>query len=173
MPPSPSQELPIDRVDERDQVIGVIARKDVFAEHASFRVAHVLVINRVGELLLQRLSPSRERHPGLWGTSVAAYVRSGETYEQAASRRLREELGIEPESLSSIGKTVMKDKGCQKHIGIFVARDDGPFAPDPDQIAELRFLAMLEIEHRLEREPKQFTPTFRKVFAFFCTPGDW
>ena len=91
MPSSPQESL-IDRVDAHDQVIGVIARNDVFAEHANFRVAHVLLFNRAEELLLQRLSPSRERSPGLWGASVAAYVHSGETYEATARRALSEEL---------------------------------------------------------------------------------
>lgn len=172
MPPSPSPDMLIDRVDERDHVIGVIARKDVFNEHANFRVAHVLVVNRGNELLLQRLSPSRERNPGLWGSSVAAYVYSGETYERAARRRLREELGIELDPLVSVGKDVMKDQGCLKYIGLFLARYDGPFNPDPDHIAEVRFLPMPELERWLQRDPGHFTPTFREVFAFFRTHGD-
>ena len=171
MPSSP-QELLIDRVDAQDQVIGVIARNDVFAEHANFRVAHVLVFNRAEELLLQRLSPSRERNPGLWGSSVAAYVHSGETYEATARRALSEELGVETDSLVSVGKDVMTDQGCLKHMGLFVARSEGPFSPDAGQIAELRVLPVPEVERWLEKEPEQFTPTFREVFACFCAPGD-
>ena len=66
----------------------------------------------------------------------------------------------------------MTDKGCLKHIGLFVARSEGPFSPDAGQIAELRVLPVPEVERWLKTEPEQFTPTFREVFALFRAPGD-
>jgi isopentenyldiphosphate isomerase len=66
----------VDVVDERNEPIGVIPRAEVFSAGVNFRTVHVLVFDHEGELLLQRLSPERERHPGLWGSSVAGYLRA-------------------------------------------------------------------------------------------------
>ena len=114
-----SEEMVIDAVDQSDSPTSIIRRDEVFRRRANFRVVHILVFNRRGELLLQQLSRTRTRHPGYWGSSVAGYNFAGESYEAAAGRRLGEELGIDGVPLTYIGKTSMEDDGCQKFIGYF------------------------------------------------------
>lgn len=167
MPARASGEMLLDRVDEEDHVVGTVARKDIFRVHANFRVVHVFVFNSTGELLLQRLALTRERNPGLWGSSVAAYLFAGETYDEAARRRLSEELGITPQELRAVGKDTMHDQGSLKHIGLFTGTADGPFTLDHEHIAEVRFMTIAEIERQLARYPERFTPTFQEVFAFY------
>ena len=79
-----SEDMLIDAVDNQDNVTGRIKRNEALRRHANFRVVHILLFNHHGNLLLQQLAVTRERHPGAWGSSVAAYVASGETYKQAA-----------------------------------------------------------------------------------------
>lgn len=112
-----TEEMVIDRVDAHDKPIGVIHREEVFSKRANFRVAHDLVFNSRGELLIQQLSNTRTRHPGDWGSSVAAYLFAGESYQAAAERRLAEELGVSGIRLNYIGKTSMVDQGVEKFIG--------------------------------------------------------
>src|SRR2546427_5528889 len=112
--PLVGKEMVVDRVDTSDHPIGSIPRKEVFAKKAGFRVAHVFVFNDRRELLLQRLANTRDRHPGNWGSSVAAYLFSGEDYLAAAERRIQQELGISSPALRLFGKTPMDDDGCTK-----------------------------------------------------------
>jgi len=162
----PAAEL-LDRVNERDQPVGTVARADIFRLHANFRVAHVFILNRRGDLLLQELSPSRSRHPGRWGSSVAAYVAAGEGYAQAAARRLQEELGLVAPKLEEIGKTQMLDEGCRKFITLYAIRDDGPFAPDPSHVAEVEFVPLQQIRRDMIQSPSRFTPTFLHLLDFY------
>jgi isopentenyl-diphosphate Delta-isomerase len=157
----------LDRVNERDQRIGTIARADVFKLHANFRVVHVFIFNSRGELLLQKIAPNRHRHPGRWGSSLAAYVAAGEDYAEAATRRLQDELGIPSLDLSEIGKTQMHDEGCLKFITLYVGNYAGPFAADPTQIADLEFLSMDEILRAAVHSPSHFTPTFLYLLDFY------
>src|SRR5438445_5929908 len=125
-----SEEMVIDAVDQSDAPIGVIRRNEVFRQRANFRVAHDLVFNLRGELLVQQLASTRTRHPGYWGSSVAAYIFAGESYRGAAERRLAEELGIRDVPLNYFGTTSMEDEGSHKFIAVFSATHDGPFSFD-------------------------------------------
>jgi isopentenyl-diphosphate Delta-isomerase len=155
----------IDAVNENDEPVGTVRRKNVFSERANFRVSHVLVFNSKGELLVQQLALTRSRHPGMWGSSVAAYVHSGESYEQAAKRRVYQELGVSA-SLQCLGKTSMNDSGTCKFISIFRMFADGPFKYDHGHIEHLQFFPLDEIKDILDNSKHSFTPTFLHVLSF-------
>lgn len=165
--PQVTEEMTIDVVDQKDVPIGVIERDEVFKQRANFRVAHNLIFNSRGELLIQQLASSRIRHPGYWGSSVAAYIFAGESYESAAERRLGQELDLHGVRLNFVGKTSMKDEGCHKFIGVFMANHNGPFSFDPHHIASLEFLALPVVHELHAAGSRQFTPTFLQVLSFY------
>jgi isopentenyl-diphosphate delta-isomerase len=164
---SVSQEMLVDAVNGNDVPVSVIARAELFQRHANFRVAHDLIFNSSGELLIQKLARTRLRHPGYWGSSVAAYLFAGESYRDAAERRLAQELGVQNVNLEFIGKISMIDDGCQKFIGIFVGLYDGPFTADREQIEELEFMPLQQIHALSDSGTRLFTPTFLKVLEFY------
>jgi isopentenyldiphosphate isomerase len=164
---SVSQEMLVDAVNGNDVPVGVIARADLFQRHANFRVAHDLIFNSSHQILIQKLARKRPRHPGYWGSSVAAYLFAGESYRDAAQRRLAQELGVHNVNLEFIGKTSMVDDGCQKFIGIFAGFYDGPFVVDREQIEGLEFLPLQQIHALSDSGARLFTPTFLKVLQFY------
>jgi isopentenyl-diphosphate delta-isomerase len=164
--PAVSDEMIIDAVDRGDRPVETVKRGDVFALRANFRVAHVLVFDHSGQLLIQRLAGTRERHPLMWGSSVACYLFSGESYHDAAARRLPEELGLSG-PLRWIGKTSMNDNSCEKFIGVFSAILDGPFNIDRSHISDIKFISLEDIGRAIHMDSMQFTPTFLKVLAFY------
>ncbi len=84
-----------DIVDENDRVICQAPRSVCHGDPSLIhRVAHVLVFNRRGQLLLQKRSRSKDIQPGRWDTSVGGHLDPGEDYLEAAYREMREELGI-------------------------------------------------------------------------------
>jgi isopentenyl-diphosphate Delta-isomerase len=157
----------IDTVDRNDEPIGLIHRDEVFIKRASFRVAHDLIFNSRGELLVQQLASTRTRHPGYWGSSVAAYLFAGESYQAAAERRLAEELGVYSVPLRYVGKTSMVDEGSEKFIGVFTATSDGPFHFDRKHIERIEFLPRNVIRELQASDARPFTPTFLKVLSFY------
>ena len=158
--PSDSSHQVLAAVDSTDRVVGSVRRADVFRRKANFRVAHLFLFNRQGELLLQRLARHRSRHPACWGSSVAAYVTAGETYARAISRRAREELGISVRGIELLGKTSMADEGCTKFISVFTGRCNDALAVDTSHICEVRFLPVADIIRVREMESWTLTPTF-------------
>jgi isopentenyl-diphosphate delta-isomerase len=162
-----SEKMLIDAVDETDTSIGSLVRAEVFKLHANFRVAHVFVFNSEGELLIQRLGLNRTRHPGYWGSSVAAYLFSHEDYQSAAKRRLSEELGISNTALQFISKISMQDEGCTKFISLFKTVYDGPLHYDRLHIDEAEFHSLAEIRKMIVDGNRPFTPTFLYIFNSF------
>jgi len=57
-----SEEMLIDAVDQNDVPTGVVPRHEVFKQGVNFRVAHDVVFNSRGELLVQQLATTRTRH---------------------------------------------------------------------------------------------------------------
>lgn len=155
----------IDWVDEEDHPVGRVPRGDALQLGASFRTVHVFVFHDE-ELLLQQLSPTRERHPERWGSSVAAYLHAGEDYERAARRRLREELGLDG-ALTRVGKTRMEDERSLKFVELYTLVDGPTEIREPDHIAELRYWGPGELEHEIAESPETFTPTFLHVYRYF------
>lgn len=164
--PAPSALTLIDTVDEADRPIGKIERSRVFAVGAKFRVVHIFDFDTAGWLLLQQLGRHRERNPLKWGSSVAGYLHSGETYVEGAARRLREELGLST-PLMKHGSFSMQDEKCLKFLTLYTTRASDPRIQEPQHIEKLEFRPIGEIEERLRTNPGEFTETFRRVFSFY------
>lgn len=155
----------IDLVDLSDQVVGVGRRRQVFQTAANFRVAHVFVFDSTGQLLLQRIA-SGLRHEGAWGSSAAGYLKAGESYQDAAVRKLQEELRVSV-PIAVVGKTMMVDQGSQKFISLFVANSDGPFSPNPADISQLQFLSLQQITLERVTGARPFTETFLYLLDYY------
>jgi isopentenyldiphosphate isomerase len=84
-------------VNELGQTIGIAPRSEVHGNPSLLhKVVHVLVVNRSGDLLLlQKRSMAKDVAPGLWDTSVGGHIEAGEDLEDALTREMAEELGIE------------------------------------------------------------------------------
>jgi isopentenyldiphosphate isomerase len=162
--PFPSPDMTVNTVDDLDRTMGTIARQLVLPTAHNFRVAHLLLMNTRGEILLQQLGRSRERHPMAWGASVACYLFAGETYIDAIRRRTIQELGCELVNPSFVGRVPMRDGLSTKFVGIFTGTADGPFRVDTTHIERVEFMTLLEIASQLRSGTRTFTPTFRHIF---------
>jgi isopentenyl-diphosphate Delta-isomerase len=143
-------------VDGLDDPIGVVRREDVFAEHVGFRRA----------LAPAGRARARQRSPLKWGSSVAGYLFAGESYVAAATRRLREEIGLET-PLQKLGATRMQDEGAMKFIELFVTTAEVARIEEPDHIEALEFVSLVSIDDRLRADPEAFTETFPVVYRLF------
>lgn len=158
----------VDAVDEQDRATGVVERGRVFDEGRNFRTVHVVLLDQWGRLLVQQLASGRPRHPGRWGSSVAGYLHAGESYEQAANRRVGEELGVQPQ-LRWVGRVAMEDDGVTKFVGVFSGevKATDPLIQNSAHVEGLRWPDIDSLDRELSDNPECFTPTFRRVYAFW------
>ncbi len=155
-----------DIVDGKDEIIGAAPRERCHGDPTLVhRVAHVLLVNSAGDLLLQKRSPHKDIQPGKWDTSVGGHLNRGETYDAAAHRELREELGVDRAALSFLYAYPMRNEIESENVRTYLCRYDGPIRFDPEEISEVRFWAMEEIEGRLG--DGTFTPNFEEEFGYY------
>ena len=151
----------IDYVDEKNNVIGPVPREEAHRKGLLHRAVWIIVVNKGGEILIQRRHKKKKISPGFWELSATGHVDSGETYEAAAKRELLEEIGIE-DNLEKIGdglfvfdhRNGFKDREFYR---IYLCRSDGPFKEQEDEIEEIRFVSAEELEGMIKSGNEKLT----------------
>ena len=146
-------------VDEKDQVTGAATRSEVHGNNLLHRAVHIFIFNSAGEVLLQKRSRWKDRHPNLWDSSAAGHVGAGEDYDATAVRELKEELGI-TSSLTRIAKLGASAETGHEFIWLYRGEHDGPFIPASAEIAGVQFFSPTAITQWIERRPDDFAPGF-------------
>ena len=126
------------RVDEKDNVLGFITRKEAHRNREIIhRSVYVLVRNIQGQLLFQKRSPNKDTYPGHWALGVAGHVTYGQTYEEAAVREVQEELGEKVE-VKPILITIMEMPSETEYCAIFESGtlNKSTFNHDADEVSE-------------------------------------
>lgn len=149
-----------DVVDEADEVTGQATRREVHERNLLHRAVHVFVLNRHGELLLQKRSRFKDVHPGVWDSSVAGHLDAGENYEAAAARELDEEMGIQGVSPEEIGRISPCESTGWEHVRLFLVRWDGvPRFPSSEVEAAL-WMGSDELQSWIDSRPGDFAGGF-------------
>jgi 16S rRNA (adenine1518-N6/adenine1519-N6)-dimethyltransferase len=146
-------------VDEMDRVIGSAPRAEVHGNNLRHRAVHIFIFNRAGELLLQKRSRWRDRHPNVWDSSAAGHVGAGEEYDATATRELREELGATSE-LKRVAKLPASAQTGQEFIWLYRGEHEGPFAPVRAEIDGVQFFPLDAVAHWVDDRPGDFAPGF-------------
>jgi 16S rRNA (adenine1518-N6/adenine1519-N6)-dimethyltransferase len=163
----PTEEFVV--VDENDSVTGVASRREVHGNNFLHRAVHIFIFNRKGELLLQKRSPWKDRHPELWDSSAAGHVGAGEGYDATAERELREELGVTT-GLAPVGKIPASQRTGQEFIWLYKGEHEGPFAPAPSEIDLVQFFAPETIARWIDERPGDFAPGFIECWRVASIP---
>lgn len=120
-----------------------------------------------GRLLLQKRAADKYHSAGLWANTCCSHPRPGEDIIEAARRRLDEECGIDAPELSEAFCFIYRaelENGLTEHEldHVLLGRyDSDVFAPDPTEIAELRWWDADEVLQALAERPDEFAVWFR------------
>ena len=128
-------------VDEDDNEIGKIRRSEAHADKTKIhRSAYVVITNSQNNLLLQKRSLKKDLQLGFWGMSVGGHLEYGQTYEEAAKREMKEELGIEL-PIKFVRKKLIESPDESEFSAIFVTTtDETPTDFDRDEIDEVKWV---------------------------------
>ncbi|MFT4175845.1 MAG: 16S rRNA (adenine(1518)-N(6)/adenine(1519)-N(6))-dimethyltransferase RsmA [Luteolibacter sp.] len=172
--PHPLKDLPqksdeiFDVVDENDQVVDRKTRGEVHARGLLHRAVHVFVFNKRGDLLLQQRSHLKDVHPGVWDSSVAGHLDSGEDYTPAAIRELEEEMGIKvdspPEEIAKISPSAATG---WEHVRLFRVHHHGPLSYPAAEIEAAMWFPPEEIQAWVEARPEDFASGFLECWKAY------
>jgi len=159
-------------VDADDTVIGSMTRREIHERGLRHRAVHILVFDHHGRLCLQKRSIRKDINPGAWDTSAAGHVDFGESYECAAHRELEEELGIRPsEHLMPIGQIRAAEATGWEFVRVFATRHVGTLTVNEEEIDELDWITLQDLETLLLDADAPLTRSFRRVWDCFLESG--
>ena len=133
----------LDILDSEDKVIGNATRKEVYDKKLTHRIVHVLLFSKENKIYLQRRSEKVSYLPGYYCTSAGGHVLSGESYEEAARRELKEEIGIDSQ-IKEIAKFDFQLDGQNRFIKLFIANADSEINFSDGEVASGSFYTIEE-----------------------------
>jgi len=164
----------LDLVDENDNVIGQVLRSESDRLDQSgegyIRAATCLIQNSKGELWIPRRTKNKRIAPLGLDSSMQEHMVAGETYEQAAIRGFKEELGLEisAKELEFIGK-LSPTPDLYYLVALFRYKTDKSPKYNPEDFVSAEWIKPEELIKRLENgEPakKSLLPTVKLLIKF-------
>jgi isopentenyldiphosphate isomerase len=161
-----------DIVNEKDEVVGQLARKLVHRDGHRHRAVHVLVFGSDGRLFLQKRSMAKDTFPGAWDSSASGHLDSGEGYDACAVRELREEIGL---VVSKPPQRLFKISACletgQEFVWVYRLESDGPFVLHPEEIECGDWFAPERVTAWVRERPEDFASGFILIWKRLTEPG--
>jgi isopentenyl-diphosphate Delta-isomerase len=156
-------------VDAADVETGTAEKLDAHRRGLRHRAISVFVRNRAGALLLQRRNPEKYHSGGLWANACCSHPAPGEGVADAASRRLREEMGIacplEPLFRFSYREQVPPDLVENEFVHVFGGWYEGPVQPDPSEVIETRWIGFDPLLTEVAENPSHYAVWLRRYLA--------
>lgn len=162
----------LDIVDENDIVIGRAPRDQIHANNHLHRSSHVMVFNSSGNAFVQLRSTRKDNSPGLWDTSAAGHVDSGEDYLSCAVRELAEELGIraKPESLSYIASLPPEARNGYEFTRVFKVVSDQALTLQAEEVDDGCWISPEDLDTWIKTDSAAFTQTFLTIWRLVQPP---
>ncbi len=156
-----------DVVNENDEKIGKNTRSSVHVNNLRHRAVHLFIFNRHGELVLQKRSHLKDKHPGVWDSSAAGHLDADETYDAAAARELVEEIGVDVPLKFHSKLPAMEQTGWE-FVQTYTATHEGPFRVAPEEIDCVEFFPLDLVRRWIAARPQDFAPGFLACFEAVC-----
>ncbi|MGA1238696.1 MAG: NUDIX hydrolase [Limisphaerales bacterium] len=154
-----------DVVNERDEVVGQAPRSEVHREGWLHRAVHILVFNSKGEVFLQQRSMLKDCFPGVWDSSAAGHLESGEDYDQSSVRELEEELGWK---VDRVPEKLFKVAACEEtgweFVWVYRCEAEGPFVLHPEEISDGRWFERRALQVWMDERPGDFAPSLPYIW---------
>ena len=154
-----------DVVDSDDIVIGKASRPQVHNNKLMHRSVHILVFNSIGSFFLQKRSWDKDESPGLWDSSAAGHVESGEDYISCAKRELNEELSLSGVQLDEVLSIPSQSTTFWEHVRVYKCVTDSNICINKNEISEGKYMKLSEVRALMQLNPKIHTSTFNLIYA--------
>lgn len=154
-------------VDENDSPRGIMEKQEAHIKGELHRALSVFIVNSEGQLLIHQRALEKYHSGGLWTNTCCSHPRPHENIEDAAIRRLKEEMGLSCELRKVIEfkyKAVFNN-GLTEHEydHVFIGKSDNNPMPDPGEVMDWKWIDPLQLQADMQNAPEKYTAWFRIV----------
>lgn len=155
-------------VDEMDNPVGEMEKMEVHQKALLHRAFSIFIFNSNGQMLLQQRAESKYHSPGLWTNACCSHPGVGQRTEDAAEKRLQEEMGFSVPLRKAFDFTYKTsfENGLTEHEydHVFIGKYDGTIDPDKAEVKGHYFAGMDEIKNSIQSHPQKYTEWFKIAF---------
>jgi len=156
-------------VDEQDCEIGTFEKLEAHKQGLLHRAFSVLLFNSKGEVLLQKRSSKKYHSAGLWTNTCCSHPRPGESVQDAAHRRLQEEMGIDatPEfAYSFIYKTTLENGLIEHELDhVLIGSFEGIPHVNNQEVEDWKFESIDWLKKDIISNPEHYTFWFKEILT--------
>lgn len=155
-------------VDQNDNQVGVMEKMQAHVDAVLHRAFSVFIFNSKGKLMLQQRAFTKYHSPGLWSNTCCSHPRPGEKTEEAAHRRMREEMGFDcdfTEAFSFVYKAPFTNELTEhEYDHVFIGISDELPVLNTDEAEAYKMVTLDDIRKEMDEDPEKFTVWFRIAF---------
>jgi len=154
-------------VDEKDREIGVEEKMRAHEKGLLHRAFSILILNPKCQMLLQKRASSKYHSGGLWTNACCSHPRPGEEINEAAHRRLKEEMGFDCE-LKEIDSFIYRasfKNGLTEHEydHVFLGFYDGDVQINKEEADDYKWIDLKELREDIKKNPDAYTFWFKEI----------
>ncbi|MFI1992612.1 isopentenyl-diphosphate Delta-isomerase [Actinoplanes sp. NPDC020271] len=171
----------VELVDTNGTAVGAATVSDAHREPGQLhRAFSVFLRDDEGRILLQQRAAVKTRFPLRWGNTCCGHPGPGQTVTEAAGHRLFEEIGVRDVALTEVGVYTYRAADPvtgrveheYDHVLLGALPAGTTLRPDPDEIAELRWVAPPSLRAELSAAPEAYAPWLSGVFEVLARATD-
>jgi isopentenyl-diphosphate delta-isomerase len=157
--------IEVQLVNAEDKPSGSMEKLEAHEKGALHRALSVLIVNSKKEILLQRRALEKYHSPGLWTNTCCSHPYPGEDANEAAKRRLQEEMGMSSE-LEFLFKFQYKcdfENGLIEHEldHVFIGQTDDTPHLNTDEAMAFKWMSIQYLEQDMISHPENYTFWFK------------
>lgn len=152
-------------VNKNDQPLGAMEKMEAHEKGVLHRAFSIFIFNSENKLLLQKRADQKYHSAGMWSNTVCSHPRTGEKLEDAAHRRIVEEMGFDcsfEEAFSFVYKANVGNGLIEHELDhVFIGKSDAQPNPDPEEISEYKYVDFNWLYEDVQKNQDQYTVWFR------------
>lgn len=153
-------------------------RKDAHRLGLWHRTVHCWIINKEGQLLIQKRAPNKDSHPDKWDISSAGHITAGKDSIITAIEEAQEELGVKLDTSDFELLFTYKNQSVQNNgtfinnefSDVYLARIDldlDKLKLQEEEVSKVKLINLEELEKTIREKHPDFVPhdqEYRRLF---------
>jgi isopentenyl-diphosphate delta-isomerase len=153
---------------DQDGNLSTMGKMEAHSRGLLHRAISVFIFDDRNVLLLQRRAASKYHSPNKWTNTCCTHPSPGETPNNAAQRRLSEEMGIQTTLTevftflyrADVGNGLIENEFDHVFFGVSNQNPD----PNPAEVSDWDWVTIENLKKELIRNPKEYSPWLRICF---------
>lgn len=155
-------------VNTSDEEIGTMPKLEAHLQGKLHRAFSIFIFTSSGQLLLQQRAFDKYHSPGKWTNTCCSHPKPGEKTDDAAIRRLQEEMGMEckMEPIFSFRYEAEVGDGLieNEYDHVYFGTSDNLPTPNTEEVSAFRYIGMKALESDLNEHPENYTAWLKISF---------